>query len=117
MELTMHKKQLLALAVSVAVGLGLTGPARAADEAGAESSGPPKILLDKSPTVIAYQLKRLSNSQLVALERKADEAKYKPIYQALLTRKGLDKKYREEAVEALTKIGKTDPVSVLLEGI
>jgi azurin len=51
------------------------------------------------------------------LQPKAEHPKYKPVYMALLTRKGLEKKYREEAVEGLTKGGKTDAASVLLEGV
>lgn len=114
----MNKRHLLTLAVTAALSLSITvAPVRGDDDAASDSSGPPKILLDKSPTIIAYQLKRLSNSQLAALERKPEEAKYKPIYQAVLTRKGLEKKYREEAVEALAKIGKSDAVTVLLEAL
>ena len=113
----MKTRYLLTHAVAAAIGLSAF-IVRGQDEgAGAADSGPPKIALDKSPAIVAFQLKRLTNKQLVDLERKPDEAKYKPVYSALLTRKGLEKKYREEAVEGLTKIGKTDAASVLLEGI
>jgi azurin len=77
----------------------------------------PQIFLDKSPRVVAYQLKRLTNPQLVALERHDDQAKYEPIYEALLTRKALDRKYREEAIAALAKLDKSDPVIEILDGI
>src|SRR5688500_5992935 len=53
---------------------------------------PPQIFLDKNPRIIAYQLKRLSNPQLLSLERKTSEAKYKPIYEAILARKGVERK-------------------------
>jgi azurin len=96
----------------LAIALGLTTFAGfcMADEA-------PQIFLDKSPRVVAYQLKRLNNQQLTALERHDDQAKYKPIYEALLTRKGLDRKFREEAVGALSKLDKSDPVVEILDGI
>src|SRR3954447_4218603 len=110
----MNKKNLLTLAVVSA--LSLSFHAGAADDAPADS-GTPQVFLDKNPRIVAYQLKRLSNPQLVAFERKADHPKYKPVYEALLTRKGIEKKYREEAVEALAKLGNSDPVSVLLEAI
>src|SRR5258706_11001685 len=81
-----------------------------ADDPPADAGGAPKIFLDNSPAVVAYQLKRLTNPQLIGLERKQSDPKYKPIYDAMLTRGGLDRKYRQEAVEALAKFNKSDPV-------
>jgi azurin len=78
---------------------------------------PPQIFLDKSPAIVAYQLKRLSNAQLASLERKTSERKYRPIYEALLTRPSLDRKYRDEAVTALAAIDHSDPVVELLDAI
>ena len=93
-------------------------PARAAEPAAAsESSGAPTILLDKPPKIVEYQLKRLSNAQLMAVERKPDQPKYAPVYQAILTRKGLERKFRDEAVDALAKINKSNPVVELLAAI
>jgi len=77
----------------------------------------PQVSLDKSPAIIAYQLKRLTNPQLIALDRKPDDAKYKPVYEAILERKGIDRKYRDEAVGALAKFDKSDPVVELLDAI
>jgi azurin len=77
----------------------------------------PNVLLDKSPRVVAYQLKRLSNAQLILVDRNAGDAKYKPVYEAILTRKGMDSKYREEAVKALAELDKSSPVVVLLDAI
>jgi len=111
----MNNKRIVALAVSAALSL-LSASSLHADDAPA-AEGTPQVFLDKNPRIVAFQLKRLSNAQLVALERKTDHPKYKPVYEALLTRKGLEKKYREEAVEALTKLDKTDAASVLLEAI
>jgi azurin len=113
----MNTKRLLTHAVAAAIALS-TLTARAQDDAAAPAdAAAPRISLDKSPAIVAFQLKRLTNKQLIDLERKPDEAKYKPVYLVLLTRKGLEKKYREEAVDALTKIGKADAASVLLDGI
>ena len=77
----------------------------------------PKIFLDKSPAIVAYQLKRLTNPQLIALERKPDDAKYKPVYEAILERKGVDRKLREESLGALAKLDKSDAVVELLNAI
>jgi azurin len=113
----MNKKHLIALAVAAALSVSTFRPVRAADDAAGDASGTPQVFLDKNPRIVAYQLKRLSNPQLVAFERKTDHPKYKPVYEALLTRKGIEKKYREEAVEGLAKLNSSDPVSVLLEAI
>ncbi len=65
----MNKKYLLAVAVAAALSLSGFHAVRAADDA-AESSGTPQVFLDKNPRIVAYQLKRLSNAQLVAVERR-----------------------------------------------
>ena len=78
---------------------------------------PPQIFLDKNPAIVAYQLKRLSNAQLVSLERKSSDPKYRPIYDAMLTRQGVDRKYRDEAVAALATIDHSDPAVELLDAI
>src|SRR6185437_12535000 len=77
----------------------------------------PQIFLDRSPQIVAYQLKRLNNAQLLAVERKTTDPKYKPVYEAILGRKGIDKKFREEAVNALAQLNKSDPVVELLNAI
>ena len=66
---------------------------------------------------MAYQLRRLTNAQLIAVERHDSDPKYKPVYEALLTRTGVDKKYRDEAVAALTKLDNSSPVIVILNAI
>lgn len=89
-----------------------------AQDTGQPASGDaPHIFLDKSPAIVAYQLRRLTNAQLIALERHDGDARYKPVYQALLTRKGIDKKYRDEAVAALAKLDHANPVIVILNAI
>ena len=70
----MNHKTLLALAVAGVLALSTFSPVRADDAADT-----PKVFLDKNPRIVAYQLKRLSNAQLVALERKTDHPKDKPV--------------------------------------
>lgn len=77
----------------------------------------PQVFLDKSPQIVAYQLKRLTNPQLLAVERKTSDPKYKPVYEAILTRKGIDKKFREESLAALAQMNNSDPVVELLSAI
>lgn len=91
--------------------------ALAQDAGQSGSSDAPHIFLDKSPAIVAYQLRRLTNAQLIALERHDDDPKYKLVYQALLTRKGVDKKYRDEAVASLAKLDQANPVIVILSAI
>jgi azurin len=109
----MNKKNLLTFAVLAALGLAPLPPCHADD---ADASAP-ALNLDKNSRIVAYQLKRHSNKQLVEIERNANDPKFKPVYEALLTRHGLEKKYREEALAALVKIDSSDPVSVILDGI
>jgi azurin len=74
----------------------------------------PKILFDQSPRAIEYQLGRLSNSELVRVDRNEGDVKYRLVYYALLTRKGLGREYFDEALSALTKMDKATPTQVLL---
>ncbi len=73
----------------------------------------PKVFLDKSPKIVEYQLKRLSNEQLLLVERSADDLKYLPVYSAILMREGMSRSYRDEALTALVELRKSDPVSEL----
>lgn len=77
----------------------------------------PTIFLDKAPRIVAFQLKQLTNKQLVSLERKTDHIKYAPIYFAILTRPSLEAKFRKEAIEALVQLNKSDAASQLIEAI
>lgn len=77
---------------------------------------PPKIFLDK-PKVAAFQLKRLSNPQLVAVERKTDDPKYALVYEAILVRKGMERKFRQEAAAGLAVLNHSDAVVEILNGI
>lgn len=75
----------------------------------------PRILLDQSPRAVEYQLNRLSNDELVRVERKDDDPKYRPVYFALLIRKGLPQTARAEALAALSRMDKASPAQVLLQ--
>lgn len=70
-----------------------------------------------SAAAVRFQLKQLTNKQLTKVERASDDAKYIPVYTALLTRPGLESKLRKEAVQALVKLNKSDPPAVLIEAI
>src|SRR2546430_2587596 len=82
-------------------------PARAAEEE------PPQkpLFLPKSPRGAAYVLSRLSNQELIEAPRSEF------VYVAMLERKGLDKKYRIEALEGLAKVRNTDTLTELFKGI
>src|SRR5438552_7802327 len=69
------------------------------------------FFLPKNPTAAAYILNRLSNKELIAAPRSEF------VYVALLQRKGLDRKYRLEALEGLAKIRNTDSLTELMGGI
>ena len=77
----------------------------------------PKILLDQSPRAIEYQLNRLGNSELILVDRKDDDPRYRLVYYALLTRKGLGREYFDEALAALVKMDRASRTQVILEGL
>ncbi|MFP6601532.1 MAG: hypothetical protein VB862_03330, partial [Pirellulaceae bacterium] len=65
---------------------------------------PPRVFLDKSLRIVQYQLKRLDNQRLLLVERKTDDAKYAPVYAAILARAGMSPQYREEALKSLVEL-------------
>ena len=77
----------------------------------------PRIFFDNDPRVVAYQLGRLSNDQLVEVERDAGAPKYRPAYEALLMRDGLASQYRHEAISALAGLNQSDVITEILAGI
>ena len=78
-----------------------------ADEEPARKS----FFLPKSPAVAAYVLGRLSNKELIEAPRSEF------VYVALLQRKGMERKYRVEALEGLAKVRNTDALIELLGGL
>lgn len=77
----------------------------------AQEPEPKPFFLPKSPTAAAYVLGRLSNQELIAAPRSEF------VYVALLQRKGLERKYRFEALEGLAKLRNTDALTELLAGL
>src|SRR5262245_13164680 len=77
----------------------------------------PVVFLDKSPRIVAYQLARLSNEQLLLVDRDTSDPKYVPVHQAILTRSGMAARHRQEAVSALSKLNKTSEPAELLGSI
>ncbi len=77
----------------------------------AEEPTKKEFFLPKSPTAAAYVLGRLSNKELVEAPRSEF------VYVALLQRKGLERKYRLEAIEGLAKVRSTDPLAELFGGL
>ncbi|HTL56135.1 MAG TPA: plastocyanin/azurin family copper-binding protein [Candidatus Limnocylindrales bacterium] len=77
----------------------------------AESPGTNRFFLPQNPVAAAYVLGRLSNQELIAAPRSEF------VYVALLQRKGLDRKYRLEALEGLAKVRQTDALTELLRGL
>ncbi len=90
-------------------------PVLAATQAPQEDA--PRILLDQSPRAVDYQLVRLSNDQLVRVERRDSDARYRPVYFAILTRGGMAPPFRAEALAALVTIDRTSPSRVLLDAL
>ncbi|MBP89279.1 MAG: hypothetical protein CMJ64_21610 [Planctomycetaceae bacterium] len=83
----------------------------------AEPVKPPKIFLDKSLRIVQYQLNRLDNERLLLVERKTDDAKYAPVYSAIVTRAGMSPQYREEALAGLVELNKSDAATELLTAL
>ena len=79
--------------------------------------GTPRVLFDTSPRAVAYQLNRLSNEQLLRVERSDTDVKYSPVYFALLTRRAMARPIRAEALAALVKMDRTTPTQVLLAAL
>src|ERR1051326_1036719 len=69
------------------------------------------FFLPKSPIAAAYVLNRLSNKELIEAPRSEFD------YVALLQRKGLDRKYRVEAIDGLASLRHTDAITELIGGV
>lgn len=75
------------------------------------ASAQTSFFLPQNPVAAAYVLGRLSNSELI----EAPRSEY--VYVALLQRKGLDKKYRLEALDGLAKLRHTNTLTELVRSI
>ena len=76
----------------------------------AEPKGIP-IDLPDFPEGAAYVLGRLSNKELLNIERS------EPVHLAIMIREGLDASLRQEAIAELAKIRQTDELAQILDGI
>ena len=77
----------------------------------------PRVFLDKGDRVVRYQLDRLSDVQLLMVDRATDDPRYRPVYEVMLMRPGLSRQHREEALEGLVQIDGSGPVPVLLDAL
>ena len=84
------------------------GAQDAADEEPKPDDGPKTIYIPSNPKAAAYIIGNLSNKELVTAPR------VEPVFNAFLERKGLDVKYREEALLGLAALHKTDRLTELL---
>src|ERR1041384_1700723 len=78
---------------------------------GAELPSTNRCFPPQNPVAAAYVLGRLSNQELIAAPR----SEFVDV--ALLQRKGLDRKYRMEALEGLAKGRQTDTLTELLRAV
>ncbi|MCC7010813.1 MAG: hypothetical protein IT184_18520 [Acidobacteria bacterium] len=83
----------------------------------ANPAGPPRILLDLSPRAVEYQLRRLTNDELATTARRPADPRYRLVYYALLTRTGLAKQYRDEALDVLVAMDGASRPQVLLRAL
>ncbi|MCA9066240.1 MAG: c-type cytochrome [Planctomycetaceae bacterium] len=83
----------------------------------AEEIERPRVFLDKSPRVVQYQLQRLDNRRLLLVERQTNDPIYKPVYAAILTRDGIARLDREEALAGLVILNRSDPAVELLQAM
>lgn len=65
---------------------------------------PPTVFLDKSPRIVAYQLKRLDDQRLLMVPRATDDKKYIPVYEAIVSRPAMAAGIRDESLEALATL-------------
>jgi azurin len=112
------RRRRLTILLSAAIGAAIASPF-AAYTHGRDHQDPaaPRILLDQPLRAVEYQLGRLTDEELVLVDRKDEDPRYRPVYVALLTRKGLAPQFRDEAVAALVKMDKSSQSRVLLEAL
>ncbi len=84
-------------------------------EVTAESAVKPRVFLDKAPAIVAYQLKRLSDAELLLVDREVTDMKYTPVYQAILGRSSIAATERVAALKALAELRDQDKLDALLD--
>ncbi|QEF97222.1 Auracyanin-A precursor [Stieleria maiorica] len=83
----------------------------------AQGPTPPTIFLDKSPRIVAYQLGRLDDERLLLVPRSTDDAKYIPVYEAIVGRPAMAAGIREEALQALAELKDSSVAAEMLATI
>ena len=78
---------------------------------------PPRVFLEKSPRIVDYQLRRLDDARLLMVERNAGDAKFAPVYAAILARPGISAKDRRAALDALVTLNGSAPVTEILAAL
>ena len=94
-----------------------TDHAHAHHEHGDSQQPKPLLFLDKSAKIVEFQLTRLASSRLLLIDRSADDAKYKPVFEAILLRAGMSRQDREEAAVSLSQLNRSSLVKTLLDAI
>ena len=105
----------LVLLILTFIGLSVS-PIRAQHAHGSKTA-PPKVFLDKSPKIVEYQLSRLSNEQLLMIETKEGDAKFQPVFQAILNREGMDKASRISALNGLVQLSQRSKMDQLVDSL
>ena len=77
----------------------------------------PTIFFDRSPRVVIFQLRRLSDERLLLVERSDADKKYTPVFREILTRNNVSPQVREEAITALVKLNDSNLAAELLAAI
>ena len=77
----------------------------------------PIVFLDKSDAIVQFQLRRLPASQLLLVDRSPNDAKSKPVYEAILLSSAAARQDRREAAAGLASLEKSDVINVLLAAI
>ncbi|HET7217442.1 MAG TPA: plastocyanin/azurin family copper-binding protein [Vicinamibacterales bacterium] len=112
-----RRRRSFVLCTHVIAALALPSFAWSAPHQQPQTSSTPRVLLDQSPRAIEYQLGRLTNDELVLVERNDADPKYRLVYLAILTRRGVPQQFRDESVAALAKLDNATPSVVLLEAL
>ena len=77
----------------------------------------PRFFWTRAPRIVEYQLRRLSNTRLLEVERNTDDPKYTPVYQAILSRSGMSPDEQSKAAQALATLNKSTFVQELLASL
>ncbi len=99
---------------AVLLAIHAAGAAQEHHHAAAGGVEKPVVFLDKSPRIVAFQLARLSDAQLLLVDREPTHPKFIPVYEAILLRPALPAPRREEAISALARIRKSDAATEIL---